>query len=60
MVYIRTICDRSNVEILSGIIKISTKFSENPAEFISNAKSGKITSTTKKLPVKRQPARKTK
>ena len=25
-------------EILSGIIKISTKFSENPAEFISNAK----------------------
>ena len=34
-------------EILSGIIKISTKFSENPAEFISNAKSGKITSTTK-------------
>ena len=47
-------------EILSGIIKISTKFSENPAEFLSNAKSGKITSTTKKLPVKRQPARKTK
>lgn len=47
-------------EILSGIIKISTKFSENPAEFLSNAKSGKITSTTKKQPVKRQPARKTK
>ena len=47
-------------EILSGIIKISTKFSENPAEFLSNAKSGKITSTTKKQPVKRPPARKTK
>jgi hypothetical protein len=34
-------------EILSGIIKISTKFSENPGEFISNARSGKITSTQK-------------
>jgi len=34
-------------ELLSGIIKISTKFSENPGEFISNAKSGKITSTKK-------------
>jgi uncharacterized membrane protein YeaQ/YmgE (transglycosylase-associated protein family) len=34
-------------ELLTGVIKISTKFSENPAEFISNAKSGKITSTRK-------------
>lgn len=34
-------------ELLTGIIKISTKFSENPSEFISNAKSGKITSTRK-------------
>jgi hypothetical protein len=34
-------------ELLSGIIKISTKFSENPGEFISNARSGKITSTKK-------------
>jgi predicted MFS family arabinose efflux permease len=47
-------------EILSGIIKISTKFSENPAEFLSNAKSGKITSSTKKAPVKRPTTRKTK
>jgi hypothetical protein len=47
-------------EILSGIIKISTKFSENPAEFLSNAKSGKITSSTKKAPVKRSTTRKTK
>lgn len=27
-------------ELLTGIIKISTKFSENPIEFISNIKSG--------------------
>jgi hypothetical protein len=47
-------------EILSGIIKISTKFSENPAEFLSNAKSGKITSSTKKAPIKRSTTRKTK
>jgi predicted MFS family arabinose efflux permease len=46
-------------ELLSGIIKISTKFSENPGEFISNARSGKITST-KKVPTKRTTTRKTK
>jgi hypothetical protein len=34
-------------ELLSGIIKISTKFSENPSEFISNARAGKITSIEK-------------
>ena len=34
-------------ELLTGIIKISTKFSENPSEFISNAKSGRFTSTRK-------------
>ncbi len=47
-------------EILSGILKISTSFSNNPGEFLSNIKSGKVqtppkrkTRTTKK-PVKRK------
>ena len=31
-------------ELLTGMIKISTSFSNNPQEFIKNAKSGKITS----------------
>jgi uncharacterized membrane protein YeaQ/YmgE (transglycosylase-associated protein family) len=31
-------------EILTGMIKISTSFSNNPQAFIKNAKSGKITS----------------
>jgi hypothetical protein len=42
-------------EILSGIIKIATKFSDNPMEFISNAKQGKLSTKTKrKPPVKRR------
>ena len=47
-------------EILKGILKISTSFSNNPGEFLSNIKSGKVstppkrnTRTTKK-PVKRK------
>ena len=47
-------------EILSGILKISTSFSNNPGEFLSNIKSGKVqtppkrkTRTTKKT-VKRK------
>jgi hypothetical protein len=27
-------------ELLTGVIKLSTKFSENPSEFISNVRSG--------------------
>jgi superfamily I DNA and RNA helicase len=49
-------------ELLTGIIKISTKFSENPSEFISNAKSGRFTSD-RKTPtrtVKKPTIRKTK
>lgn len=49
-------------ELLTGIIKISTKFSENPSEFISNAKSGRFTSA-RKTPtrtVKKPTIRKTK
>jgi superfamily I DNA and RNA helicase len=41
-------------ELLSGIIKISTKFSDNPIEFMSNPKGTKTTTTTrKKAPAKR-------
>jgi len=35
-------------EILSGIIKLSTKFSENPSEFISSIRSGKANVPVKK------------
>jgi hypothetical protein len=44
-------------EILKGITKISTSFSDDPAKFISNAKKGKITPTkkvVKKKPVQRK------
>ena len=47
-------------EILSGILKISTSFSNNPGEFLSNIKSGKVKTppkrTTKAVrkPVKRK------
>ena len=46
-------------EILKGILKITTSFSNNPGEFISNIKSGKIetppkrTTRTVKKPVRR-------
>jgi uncharacterized membrane protein YeaQ/YmgE (transglycosylase-associated protein family) len=36
-------------EILSGIVKLSTKFAENPSEFISNIRNGKLSNT----PIKR-------
>jgi uncharacterized membrane protein YeaQ/YmgE (transglycosylase-associated protein family) len=36
-------------EILSGIVKLSTKFAENPSEFISNIRNGKLSKT----PIKR-------
>ena len=39
-------------EILSGIVKIFTKFSENPGEFISNIRSGKIDTPVKKTTTK--------
>jgi hypothetical protein len=42
-------------EILSGIIKIFTKFSENPGEFISNIRSGKIDTPVKKTTIKPKP-----
>ena len=47
-------------EILSGILKISTSFSNNPGEFLSNIKSGKVqtppkrTTRTTRKPVKRK------
>lgn len=46
-------------EILKGILKITTSFSNNPGEFISNIKSGKIetppkrTTRTVKKPVRK-------
>ena len=42
-------------EILSGIVKIFTKFSENPGEFISNIRSGKIDTPVKKTTTKPKP-----
>ena len=42
-------------ELLSGIIKISTKFSDNPMEFISNPKGTRQSSTPRKKPVTRKP-----
>lgn len=44
-------------ELLSGIIKIATKFSDNPMEFMSNVKSGKIQTPPqrKKPAVRRKP-----
>lgn len=47
-------------EILSGIVKIFTKFSENPGEFISNIRSGKIDTPVKKTTTKPKPKPKTK
>jgi hypothetical protein len=44
-------------ELLKGITKIAQSFSNNPGEFISNAKKGKITSA-KKPPVKRNTKKK--
>ena len=47
-------------EILKGILKISTSFSNNPGEFLSNIKSGKVSTPPKrttravKKPVKRK------
>jgi predicted MFS family arabinose efflux permease len=47
-------------EILGGILKISTSFSNNPGEFLSNIKSGKVSTPPKratrvtKRPVKRK------
>ena len=47
-------------EILSGILKISTSFSNNPGEFLSNINSGKVQTPPKrntratKKPVKRK------
>lgn len=47
-------------EILGGILKISTSFSNNPGEFLSNIKSGKVqtppkrTTRATKKPVKRK------
>ena len=47
-------------EILKGILKISTSFSNNPGEFISNIKSGKVSTPPKRTtravrkPVKRK------
>ena len=44
-------------EILRGILKMSTAFSNNPGEFLSNMKSGKVKTPPKratKKPVKRK------
>lgn len=47
-------------EILKGILKISTSFSNNPGEFLSNIKSGKVSTPPKRTtravrkPVKRK------
>lgn len=47
-------------EILRGILKISTSFSNNPGEFLSNIKSGKVSTPPKRTtravrkPVKRK------
>jgi hypothetical protein len=42
-------------ELLSGIIKLSTKFSENPSEFISNMRSGGSVKPKVKTPRKVKP-----
>jgi hypothetical protein len=47
-------------EILKGILKITTSFSNNPGEFISNIKSGKIDTPPKRnTRVVKKPVRKT-
>jgi predicted MFS family arabinose efflux permease len=40
-------------EILGGVIKLSTKFSDDPSGFISSVKSGNIPGTKKKTPVRK-------
>jgi hypothetical protein len=40
-------------ELLKGITKISGSFSDDPTNFISNARQGKV--THRKTPVKRKP-----
>ena len=47
-------------EILKGILKITTSFSNNPGEFIANIKSGKIDTPPKKTTrAVKKPVRKT-
>jgi predicted MFS family arabinose efflux permease len=41
-------------EILGGILKISTSFSNNPGEFLSNIKSGKVNTPPKKATASRK------
>lgn len=46
-------------EILGGILKISTSFSNNPGEFLSNIKSGKVQTPPKRnTTVRKTPIRK--
>jgi hypothetical protein len=40
-------------EILGGVIKLSTKFSDDPSGFISSVKSGNIPGAKKKTPVRK-------
>lgn len=40
-------------EILGGVIKLSTKFSDDPSGFISSVKSGKVPATKRKAPVRK-------
>jgi predicted MFS family arabinose efflux permease len=47
-------------ELLTGIIKLSTKFSENPSEFISNIRSGSSVKPSSKPKPKPKPTPKPK
>ena len=47
-------------ELLTGIIKLSTKFSENPSEFISNVRSGSSAKPKPRMPRKVKPKPKAK
>ena len=59
MAFLKSVDTEVAKEILKGILKITTAFSNNPGEFISNIKSGKIdtppkrTTRTVKKPVRK-------
>jgi len=41
-------------EILGGVIKLSTKFSDNPSEFLQSVRSGNVPGAKRKAPVRKK------
>jgi predicted MFS family arabinose efflux permease len=41
-------------ELLGGVIKLSTKFSDNPSEFLQSVRSGNVPGAKRKTPVRKK------